>query len=266
MKKSIIYINNLEQARDEISKIGSWGRAIDIMVPKAMNICIKVYDIGSWEANIIKQEMLSKGGEVAVHKEVCRLDIEQSDILIIGNIAQYKRLIQKLLIQPGELKNIAEGLSDVIENIETPKPAHIVCGTHSISVGKKVIHIYSRPINQLLAQKDDIGQDDFDIFQIDFMQSDEPEIVNILPQLIDSLKMQLKKPIAIKTNSPQHLKIAIKNGIDCIHTIGTNIISNLDGLIKYNLGIIVACVQQKQNEELIASDEKLIAMEKMLKY
>ena len=242
MRANIVLIDNLDQAKKEMFKIGSCGKAIDIMAPKAINVCIKIYDIGSWEANIIKQEMLSKGGEVAVHKNVCRFAIERSDILIMGNIAQYKRLIQKLLVQPGELKNIAAELNQIILNLETPKSTHIACGTHLVSIENKTAHIYIKPISHLQTNTDDIEEIGFDIVQIECMHCDDPNQENVLPKLIQSLKSRYKKPVAIKTNELQLVKSAIHNGIDCVNAIDVDLPSSLlKDIAQYNLGIIIKC-------------------------
>ena len=76
------------------------------MIPKAVFKCIKLKNISNRAANILKQEMLSKGGEAAVAKEA--LDSQGStDVLLMGTLKQYRLLIAKLKLQPFGLKAVA---------------------------------------------------------------------------------------------------------------------------------------------------------------
>jgi len=61
-----ITIENLSDARTEIQKIGSDPKSIDIMAPKAVFKIIAVNQVVLQDAIIIKQDMLSLGGEVAI--------------------------------------------------------------------------------------------------------------------------------------------------------------------------------------------------------
>ena len=70
------------------------------------------------DAIIIKQDMLSIGGEVAVPKNTFELHKETGDILIIGTIKQLYELIEKLNRHYSRLKNIAKELSVLLKDIK----------------------------------------------------------------------------------------------------------------------------------------------------
>ncbi|MEK6954784.1 MAG: hypothetical protein AABX01_07260, partial [Candidatus Micrarchaeota archaeon] len=49
--------------------------------------------------NILKQEMLSIGGEVVVSKYTVNCSKPQTDVLIMGTLRHFYRLIQKMKVQ-----------------------------------------------------------------------------------------------------------------------------------------------------------------------
>ena len=114
----IIDINTLEEAKKEIKEIGSDPQSIEIMAPKIISKVIKVNNVVLQDAIIIKQDMLSIGGEVAVPKNTFKLNEKTGDILIIGNLKQIKDLIIKLNRHYPRLKKISEELSILIKDVK----------------------------------------------------------------------------------------------------------------------------------------------------
>ena len=114
----IIDINTLEEAKKEIKEIGSDPQSIEIMEPKIISKVIKVNNVVLQDAIIIKQDMLSIGGEVAVPKNTFKLHEKKGDILIIGNLKQIKDLIIKLNRHYPRLKKISEELSILIKDVK----------------------------------------------------------------------------------------------------------------------------------------------------
>jgi len=114
----IIDINTLEEAKKEIKEIGSDPQSIEIMAPKIISKVIKVNNVVLQDAIIIKQDMLSIGGEVAVPKNTFKLHEKTGDILIIGNLKQIKDLIIKLNRHYPRLKKISEELSILIKDVK----------------------------------------------------------------------------------------------------------------------------------------------------
>lgn len=92
---------------DELEQIGVDNYAINYLHEKSLFRILKLNDISSPTANIIKQEMLSVGGEVAVNKGCINCSAEKSDILVMGTLKQIKELIEKLGFQGQECKKIA---------------------------------------------------------------------------------------------------------------------------------------------------------------
>jgi dihydropteroate synthase len=114
----IIDVVNLQHAEEEIRKIGSDPNSIEIMAPKAILKVIKLENVVLQDAIIIKQDMLSIGGEVAVPKNTFELHKTTGDILIIGTIKQLRDLVVKLNRHYSRLKNIANNLEILLRDVK----------------------------------------------------------------------------------------------------------------------------------------------------
>ena len=115
---NIIDVKTLDDARNEIKKIGSDPNSIEIMAPKAVSKVIKLENVVLQDAIIIKQDMLSIGGEVAVPKHTFELHDKTGDILIIGTVKQLHDLVKKLNRHYPRLKNIANELATVLKDVK----------------------------------------------------------------------------------------------------------------------------------------------------
>ena len=112
-----IPIDSLENARKEIQKIGSDPGSLDIMAPKAVFKVIKLEEVLLQDAIIIKQDMLSLGGEVTIPREAFELKKSPAAILIMGTVAQYRELVGKLRRHYPRIKEISTELAGVLEKI-----------------------------------------------------------------------------------------------------------------------------------------------------
>ena len=110
-------IKNLDDAKKEIEKIGSDKYSISIMAPKAITKVIKLKKVTLQDAIIIKQDMLSIGGEVAVPKNTFELKEEKANILVIGNLSQHKILIEKLKRHYPRIKKIANEIELILKDL-----------------------------------------------------------------------------------------------------------------------------------------------------
>ena len=121
----------LEMERMDVHKSG-----ILIMLPKAQFRTIKIKNISVTKANIIKQDMLSFGGEAATAKGAINHSIKFTDILIFGTIQQIRSLISKLKRQYFGLKELAARIEEALANHDGV-PAPIKIGGKSFDFGKR---------------------------------------------------------------------------------------------------------------------------------
>jgi dihydropteroate synthase len=85
------------------------------MALKAIYHLVKFKSVDPKTANIVKQEMLSRGGEVAVAGTVAKFEDKKTAIIIMGTLEQYIRLIRKLKKQSTcTCLEIAQDLTDLL--------------------------------------------------------------------------------------------------------------------------------------------------------
>ena len=111
-------IKTIKEAKNQIKNIGSDPESIEIMAPKAIMKIIRVDNVVLQDAIIIKQDMLSLGGEVAVPKNTFKLHDKTGDILIIGNLRQLNDLVGKLNRHYSRLRKISEQISFLIKDVK----------------------------------------------------------------------------------------------------------------------------------------------------
>lgn len=87
---------------------------ISIMKDKMILKLIKVEDLDSRGANILKQECLSLGGDCAIPHDAYNLEKQNVNCIIIGTLSMYKKLIPKLKLEPFGLKIVAEELERIL--------------------------------------------------------------------------------------------------------------------------------------------------------
>lgn len=97
-------------------KVDPYG--IEIMLPKAINHLVRINSISCIAANILKQEMLSLGGDVAVARDALTGKARKTDCLLMATLSQFNRLTEKLNRQPFGLDRLAQDLSLAIINYQ----------------------------------------------------------------------------------------------------------------------------------------------------
>jgi dihydropteroate synthase len=115
---TIVPITSLSEAEKAIQDIGSDPKSVSLMAPKMVSRVIRLHNVVAQDAIILKQDMLSIGGEVAVPKETFELCEKTASILIIGNVLQLRTLVQKLKRHYPRIRTIAVELEKFIEEIE----------------------------------------------------------------------------------------------------------------------------------------------------
>ena len=88
------------------------------MMPKALFCCLKFKAIPARAANVLKQEMLSRGGEAAVSEHALYGE-GNTDVILMGTYLQYGRLSDKLRRQPfRSLQAMADAIDDCIAGLK----------------------------------------------------------------------------------------------------------------------------------------------------
>src|SRR3989304_9878134 len=86
------------------------------MAPKHFHYNLKVEGLAPAQANILKQEMLSIGGEAAVARGVASCSVERTDAVVSGTRKQFEELFEKLKRQQLGLPDVAASMSEALVN------------------------------------------------------------------------------------------------------------------------------------------------------
>ncbi len=116
--KHIIRALDIKSRAEGISEFGKIGATVDgqrIMVEKLFPIALKVKGLKPAAANILKQEMLARGGDVVTSRDVLLGVSGKTDVIIEGNFSSLKDLIKKLKMQPFGLSELSGELDSFLK-------------------------------------------------------------------------------------------------------------------------------------------------------
>ncbi len=239
MSQRVIEIVDLVRARAELLAIGADPSGVELMAPKAVSRALKLKSLKPPAANIIKQEMLSIGGEAATAHGSIDHSVDTTDLLILGTLKQFGQLAAKLKTHQFSLPQIGEQIASALKNYDsTPAPLRFtdtswvfgprtyVMGVlnvtpDSFSDGGKFINTKAA-----VAQAKQMLADGADIIDIggestrpgsDPVTADE-EIERVVP-VIEQLIKGTKALISIDTTKAQVAETAIKAGAAMINDI-----------------------------------------------
>jgi len=116
-----LIFKNEAGARDAMKRAGVDPAGIEIMAGKFLHVVCLARDLTSPACNILKQEMLSIGGEAAVARGTVNMSVKNSDAIIGGTRVQIERLASKLSGQPFGLSKLSEELR-IAANPVVPSP------------------------------------------------------------------------------------------------------------------------------------------------
>jgi hypothetical protein len=119
---SLLHMSTVQQAHDLLNDLGCLSVGADLMAAKAVFLVSRVNGLLPQAANILKQEMLAKGGEVAVPSGALRMEAGRVDCIVMGTLAQYARLADILKQQPFKLSDLAKRLQ-LFAGLAAARPA-----------------------------------------------------------------------------------------------------------------------------------------------
>ncbi len=113
----------IEELKEEMAKVGSEWQGVEHMAPKARHFVIKVHGLRNPAVLILKEEMLAKGGDCAIHRNAIVGRAERSDCLLMGTERAYSSMLKDLRAQPFELARLADEIQAAIDNYVKPFPS-----------------------------------------------------------------------------------------------------------------------------------------------
>lgn len=237
----------MEEIKAQMGSIGSEWPGIARMMRKAAHYIIKVDGLRTPAVLILKEEMLAKGGDCAIHKDAIICKEDRSSCLLMGTEKQFSQMLVDLRAQPFGLKFLAEEIQSSIDNYKKRSPAFpneanlsdklkkmyadmgkrtLVMGIlnltpDSFSDGGHYVDIDSA-VEHAVQMADD-GADIIDIGGESSRPGASPvsnaeEISRVLP-VIEKLTPRLSIPISIDTYKPVVARQACDAGVEIINDI-----------------------------------------------
>ena len=235
-----VLIRSREDAAREMLKIGVCQGGIDTMEGKARTVVIKVADATVPAAHVLKQQMLSLGGDAAVAKDVITHAVDSTDILIMGTPRQMRDLTRKLSWQPFGLPELGERIVELLDALDRPRAPVLRAGRYTLDLNERV-HImgilnttpdsfsdggdYLPPtaaVERALAMIEE-GADIIDIGGQSSRPGSEPvdedeELKRVMP-VIERLVDEWDGPISIDTYRARVADEALKAGASIVNDI-----------------------------------------------
>ena len=109
-----LFFADPKEAEAAILNIGADPRGAAIMKEKAVFRVVKLHKVPLRVANVLKQTFLSKGADAAVSRGTSELTAQTTDMLLMGTLAQYRRVLKVLYRQPFGLRGLAEELEKLL--------------------------------------------------------------------------------------------------------------------------------------------------------
>jgi dihydropteroate synthase len=134
----VLLISSMSDAEREMRRIGVSEGGVRAMAGKAETVVIKITGANVPTAHIVKQQMLSIGGDAAVARDVLTHGVEQTDILIFGTHVQLRELVQKLSYQPFDLPSMGQQIATLLDSLVPPPHIRLRARHHTLDLAQRV--------------------------------------------------------------------------------------------------------------------------------
>jgi dihydropteroate synthase len=221
-----------------MGKVGVDSTGMKLMKGKTLHYNLKVEGTDPRTANLLKQEMLSVGGDAALDKRDLDCSSSSTDALLMGTEKQFEKLLSKLDRCP-DLHPLGQTLREILKNLSRSHYT-IRCRKRTFTLGKRtllmgVLNITPDSFSDggLFFEKEtafarglkmvEEGADFIDIGGESTRPGSKPlgldeELRRVIP-VIESLTKAVDTPISIDTYKSTVAKEAIKAGAQIINDI-----------------------------------------------
>ena len=233
-----LHITNASEAIQQMKKVGVDPTGVKLMEGKTLHFNLKVEGIEPRTANLLKQELLSLGGDVAVDRRGLDCSARRTDALLMGTQKHFEKLILKLEQYP-DIQPLGQSIKETIKNISKTHYS-IRCRKRTLTLGKRTLlmgvlnvtpdsfsdggffYDKEKAIAHGLRMVEE-GADIIDIGGESTRPGSKPlelkeELRRVLP-VIESLSKEVDVPISIDTYKSTVAQRAIEAGAEIINDI-----------------------------------------------
>jgi dihydropteroate synthase len=236
----ILKVDSLEEARKYLHDIAPSREGFGIMLPKLRHYLVRVDGLDTRAANILKQDMLSLGGEVSLPRNVFEFQGQTTPAIISGTGKQFQLLLTKLKNQPFGLRKLQEELAMLFQQLEVEKRRELRIGGRAFDLSRRtlvmgVVNVTpdsfsdgGKFLDRRLAVERglELEEEGADILDIggestrpgsDFIPLEE-ELSRVIP-VIEELASRVSIPVSVDTTKAEVAREALESGAGMVNDI-----------------------------------------------
>jgi dihydropteroate synthase len=130
-------IATTREALHEMGEVGVDPAGMRMMEGKAVHLNLKLEGITPRTSNLLKQEILSLGGDAAVDRRGFDCSAESTDAILMGTYKQFEKLASKLDHYPG-VEALAHAIKQTLKNLSKAS-YRLPCRQRVFTLGKKTL-------------------------------------------------------------------------------------------------------------------------------
>ncbi|PIP19814.1 MAG: dihydropteroate synthase [Candidatus Omnitrophica bacterium CG08_land_8_20_14_0_20_41_16] len=264
----ILSVSNRGALKKLMQDINVDPYGVKIMLPKAQSYLLKINSLSNISANILKQEMLSLGGDAALSADALTGRVKKTGCLVMGNLSQFTRLRYKLNKQPFGLSKLAQDLNLTLKNYQKAS-FQLKAGRYRLNLGNRsyimgIVNVTPDSFsgdglykltnlrtceltNYIVDYAEGMVRDGADIIDVGG-ESSRPgakpvslkdEISRVIP-VIKSLAKKINIPISVDTCKPEVARASLDNGASLVNDIsGLRDIKMAKIVSRYKAGVVI---------------------------
>jgi len=218
-------LGTMRDKKEALSRLGVEPGGVHIISKKMELYYFMIKDLRTPAANILKQDALSIGAELAVPAGVITCEQPVYDCILIGNRKQIEILAQKERAQPFGLKQLAEALGTFLHTPEFPTQIMGIINANedSFYAGSRFMEAEAiEEIEQMITK----GAEIIDVGAVSSRPGaapvdEETELARIKPicDLIHARRLHQKALFSIDSTTPSVITYALERGFGLINDI-----------------------------------------------
>lgn len=273
-----LQVKSKKEGIAEFEKVGSTLAGAKIMVDKVFPFSIKIKQVNPIAANILKQEMLARGGDIVTSRDILTDNRANTDIIIQGTKKGINSLIEKIKSQQFGLKELSADLSAyLIKMDKTFRKKGFTIAGKKFSPGKEAVIMGILNVTQdsfydggqyydkgkAIARANILAEEGAHIIDVGGMSTrpgslpvgKEEEMERTVP-VIESISKDHDVLISIDTYRSEVAEEAIKAGAHIVNDIsGMGMDGNMAGIVAKN-DVSVVIMHIKGNPEDMQDDPR----------
>ena len=256
-----------------IDKIGADPRSITWFEPKISSFKIYAHSVDFRAAAFMKQELLARGGDVVVHRNVIDGKIKECDVMLMGTSGELRALLSKMrAMDCWGLKEFRDELHRVLESITIENWEYTLTRGRTLCFGKRSLimgilnvtpdSFYSasriEDEGKLISKAAKMLEDGADILDLG-ASSTRPGSIQVraeeeLKRIIPSIKALRKEfpdaVISADTTRPEVAFDVVEAGADIINDVGNDPAMG-DVALKTGLPLVITHCEVLETQDVV---------------